>query len=169
MKKTLLTLLGILGFNVLGFSQENNFIQERILQRIDKDKKFEKEYFTEYSVGSVASENNGEYILTYYNFNQKNLNDKVDLIACFRLGNSCAEVVMIDKNEDGVYETTYIDNNKDNIFDEKVIDIKDTKFEYILEEEVENLKKESQKNEEDIEKERFLEGYKKYLERYNLK
>jgi len=177
MKKTLLTLLGISALGSIttpAFSQENlsgpspeyNFIQERVLKRIDKEMKFNKNFFIEYLIKCESSENNGEYVVSYYNFNSDERN-KPDLVAFFRPGNKNAEIVMVDKDENGNYEFTYVANKGDTILKDKIYDIQNTDFRYLFKEETEKLKEEYLKTEEEKERKDFEERYKEFYKKNN--
>ncbi len=158
-KKSLLTLLGLGTIGFLGFSQSSNFIQERVLQRIEREKKFEMGYFVEYLIKEDSSKNNNEFKIGYYDFNS---NGKPDLLAFFKQNNLNSEIIMIDKDENNLYEFTYIDNDKDGIFDEKEEDIHKTEFIYLIENEMNKLIKDNQKI---IEREEFERRFKEYLEK----
>jgi hypothetical protein len=148
MKRTLLTLLLLSSLSGIGFSQT---FQERVLKRIDNERKFDDAYFFEYCSKSELSGNNGEYVVKYYDLN---FNGGDDLVAFFKPGNSLAEIVMVDEDEYQGYEFTYIDNDSDGIFDEKIENIGDTDFRYLFEKEFDKLK---EKNENNIEKKEFEE------------
>ena len=145
MKKTLATLALLLELGLTGIAQESqkpdtNFVQERtvnkdfirnrVFERIDNIRTFEKACYWEHMVGCDTSENNGEYIRGYYNFDYDN---NPDIIACFKPAktsklddclpygaDSAAEIVMVDIDRDGSYKLVYMDNNKDNLLEEKI-------------------------------------------------
>lgn len=123
--KKLVALVGLLaGLGSVGFSQD--FIKNRIYERVDNTRKFEKCFFPEYIISSVPSKNNGEFIISSYDFNG---NGKVDLIACFESGSSydcepvntksSARMVMLYPNE-GIYsKETYVDEDGDGTLETK--------------------------------------------------
>lgn len=81
MKKTL-AILVLTALPILGFSQVNNTIRDRVFQRIEREREFGKCFFPEYCIGdSLSRENGGEYIVAWYDFNH---DGRPDLFAHFK-------------------------------------------------------------------------------------
>lgn len=158
MKKLALILGFTLGTALTSFgqSENSNYTLNRVVERIARESKFEKEYFWENIIPVPDSNNNSrltlldnnrEYFITYYDFNN---NGKPDIVACFRPRSpedtitccpretkSRAEIVMISRKENSDYELTYIDNDKNGYFDEVIENIQDVDFRPVLEKEFE--------------------------------
>lgn len=119
MKKTLLTVLGILGFSALAFSQANpdsiNKENKRyILNKISKERKFNMNENDNYCVGFKAYKDKDCIIGSY----DLDWNGKVDLKARFRVsenGYQNALIVFVDENEDAIPEEIYISTNKKSV------------------------------------------------------
>ncbi len=126
--KKLITILGLtLGLGLSGFSQ-NNYIRDRIFQRIENERKFEKCFFSEYLRFSEESKNNGEYIMASYDFN---FDGKIDLMAFFKQDSLCdsgkdciprntkrgASIVMINYDGDGDFDYFYADSKNNSFLD----------------------------------------------------
>lgn len=139
MKKLLLTAGLILGISYSAFSQGNDF-KDRVFERVDRERKFDKCCFPEYCIKSEKSGNNDEYIIASYDFN---MDGKIDLKACIKPGSSnnkfkcfpentkdLAEIVMMDYDNDGNFDSVYSDLDQNGSLENKDIFYEPPKTKY---------------------------------------